>query len=470
MNRFRDWTLFLVCALSASLAVAGLQGQLDAVYLDMENYTAPGAYETQRRGAYFGGRYTYKTRIFDENLVAMSLPSARGGCGGIDIFGGSFSFVNSDQLVQLLRAVAANAKGYAFQLAMDNMCPDCIKWMNELQSKMQDLNANLSNSCQLAQGIINDTTNLLPFKVKEKTNHSITASLKGVGEDFVDLAQHITTADTAVKRLFDADPTVFDDSTGAVVFKALKQHGAESWFQNGDDELLESIMSMSGTVVVGDLMTGSEGEGQTTRIWVLPGNKLTMEDLIEGVQDASLYDCSRDTVTEHCRIAPSDTQTVDLNGLKQKILDAFTGPDGLIDRIRNARFSETLGDTQQSVMAAAPHALASKIFLLAKVSPEAAEQLVRDSIDTITLEYIHQLVSRSFDAVEVAMANHENTYKSPSLHTIEQSRQRLDEEYGQLAAQFGSLREIEAHYNNIILNLNNPLYAEGDTQQGNQPE
>lgn len=126
----------LLTIASQMVSAAGVQDQLDNMFLEMENYTAPGSYETQRKSAYFGGRYTYKTTVFDENLVSMRLPSARGSCGGIDIFGGSFSFINSDQIVQLLRQVASNAQGYAFQLAMDNMCPDCMKWLNELQTKM----------------------------------------------------------------------------------------------------------------------------------------------------------------------------------------------------------------------------------------------------------------------------------------------------------------------------------------------
>ncbi len=52
-------------------------------------------------------------------------PSFSAGCGGIDLFGGSFSFINMNQFVDLMRAVASNAAGYAFQLAINAMCPDC---------------------------------------------------------------------------------------------------------------------------------------------------------------------------------------------------------------------------------------------------------------------------------------------------------------------------------------------------------
>jgi len=470
-NKIQTATILIISIFLSSLAFsAGMQTQLDNIYLEMENYTAPGSIETQRRSAYFGGRYTYKTQIYSDNLVAMQLPSAKGGCGGIDVFGGSFSFVHSDQIVQLLRQVAANAKGYAFQLAMDNMCPDCIKWMNELQTKVQSMNENLSNSCQLAQGIINDTSNMLPFKVREKTNYSIKASLAGVGEDFGDLVSHIGSADTAVKRLFDSDPDSFDESTGSVVYKALKQHSAENWFAGGDEELIETIMSMTGTVVVGDLITGAEGDGDTTQIWILPGNKLTIKDMIDGAVDREIYDCSADEDTAHCRISPSDTRNITISGLKEKILTAFTGPNGLITWIRLQNVNGNLSQEQLNVLAAMPHAIGSKIFQLAPLSPEAAEQLVTNSIDAISLEYVHRLVRGSFDAVQIALANHQNNYKQSALQELEKARSALNTEYLTLSESFGSIKDIEAHYNEIIKNVQKPRYLSADALLNNKPE
>jgi len=459
----------LSMSLSGASSATGMQSQLDNIFLEMENYTAPGSYETQRRSAYFGGRYTYKTAIFDENLISMQLPSARGGCGGIDIFGGSFSFVNSDQIVALLRQVASNAQGYAFQLAMDNMCPDCMKWMNELQAKMQALNSNLSNSCQLAQGIINDVSETV-FKKKEEENLSIMATLQGVGEDFADVSKHVGSALTSARRMFDADPVAFNDTTGSVVYKALKQHSAENWFAGGDEELLETIMSMTGTVVVGGLVTGEEGDGDTTEIWILPGNKLTILDLIDGAQNQEIYDCSLDIDTNNCRIEPDNTQTINIEGLKEKILNAFTGPNGLITWVRLRNVNGAMTTEQQNVLAAMPHAIGSKIFQLAPLSPEAATQLVNDSIDAITLEYIHRLLQRSYDAVLIALSNHKSDYKPKALEELEKSRAILNTEYRTLAENYGSIRDIETYYNEIIKNVQKPKYLSADSQSGNKPE
>ena len=101
----------------------------------------------------------------------------------MDLFGGSLSFINADQIVQLLRSVAANAKGYAFQLALDNVFPDGAKWIENFQKKVQALNEHLGNSCQLAQGIVNDATS--SFDLQHKTDASLKATTTGLFEDFL---------------------------------------------------------------------------------------------------------------------------------------------------------------------------------------------------------------------------------------------------------------------------------------------
>ena len=84
---------------------------MNQLFGSMTNTTAPGVFESQRRGVISGGSVVVRNRIMNENLVSMVPPSFQAGCGGIDMFAGSLSFVNADQFVQLLRSVAANAKG-----------------------------------------------------------------------------------------------------------------------------------------------------------------------------------------------------------------------------------------------------------------------------------------------------------------------------------------------------------------------
>src|SRR3546814_9445093 len=72
----------------------------------------------------------------------------------IDIFAGSFSFINASEIVAMLKAVANNAVGFAFSLAIDTVCPECSKIMQEFSQKAQLMNNLNINSCEMAQGLV----------------------------------------------------------------------------------------------------------------------------------------------------------------------------------------------------------------------------------------------------------------------------------------------------------------------------
>ena len=54
----------------------------------------------------------------------------------------------------MLKAVANNAVGFAFSLAIDTVCPECSKIMQEFSQKAQLMNNPNINSCEMAQGLV----------------------------------------------------------------------------------------------------------------------------------------------------------------------------------------------------------------------------------------------------------------------------------------------------------------------------
>jgi len=114
----RRIVIFLLLIELSIPAYADLQQEMDGMFGTMTNVTAPTAHLGQRRGVITGGSLVARNGISNTNLVSFVPPSFSAGCGGIDLFAGSFSFINFNQFVQLLRNVAANASGYAFQLAV----------------------------------------------------------------------------------------------------------------------------------------------------------------------------------------------------------------------------------------------------------------------------------------------------------------------------------------------------------------
>jgi hypothetical protein len=129
-----------------------------------------------------GGSLNARNHLMNESLWHFVPPSFDAGCGGIDLFAGSFSFLSAEQFQNLLRAIAANVTGYAFEVALGAMCKECLETMETLQKKIQALNQGFANSCQLARGLVNDVADAFDTKHKDNTSQQFAAALSaGIG-------------------------------------------------------------------------------------------------------------------------------------------------------------------------------------------------------------------------------------------------------------------------------------------------
>ena len=87
------------------------------------NYTAPGAFKGQTFNTYAGGNLYLRSPNKTYQLAAIQFPSAKGGCGGIDLFGGSFSHISAAEFKNMLKNITAALPGIAFQLALEAVSP-----------------------------------------------------------------------------------------------------------------------------------------------------------------------------------------------------------------------------------------------------------------------------------------------------------------------------------------------------------
>lgn len=141
------------CAfLAVSTAKAGVMAELQDMF--MANGTPPSTISTKDKVSIFGGSYSARAPMQSVNIVSFDPPRMNAGCGGIDIYGGSFSFINSDQLIAVFRAVAANAAGLAFKAAIKAISPNLDQLMTEFQTLLQNMNNLAKNSCNLAKAVV----------------------------------------------------------------------------------------------------------------------------------------------------------------------------------------------------------------------------------------------------------------------------------------------------------------------------
>jgi conjugative transfer pilus assembly protein TraH len=438
---------------------AGLQQEMDSMFGAMTNVTNPTANIGQRRGVLSGGSVVTRNRIMNTNPIAMVPPSFGAGCGGIDLYGGSFSFVNQNQFMTLMRSIASNAGGYAFQLAINAMCPDCGNVMTDLQKKIQQMNQMFSNSCQLAQGIVNDGVSAIDAQNKSRMSN---ASLsRGVSDVFGSWTGSGPQGDP-VQQVANNAPQVMQSSIqGNLVWRALNQSHAANWFAFGGNDLLESIMSVTGSIIVQAPVTAPDGQGSNTPVVNLPP-LLKIRDLINGsrtdaTQTVRVYQCDSSAV-EGC-LNPTP-QNITVQGLSQKVRELLLGStseNGLINKF--ATNSGALTDSEKAFMEATPGAIGALIRNLAREDIGLARMFAEEGSPVIALEMAQLIIQGMVDAVRQSTAINQNAYATKLAESLNQVRLDLHEEYSELAGRYGNTQTLMAFYQDLMRSLKPGQYG-----------
>jgi len=438
-------------------AQTGIQRQLNKKFSAMGNFSAPGAYDAQTRGVLSGGQATVKNRIYSENMVSFSPPSWKAGCGGIDLFGGSFSFISGEQLVQLMRSVASNAAGYAFQLALDNVCPDCSKWISEFQNALQQMNEMMSNSCQLAQGIVNDTFKAFSDSAKNdaRLSESATGRVKGVFDSFASLKGQDATKKATSEG--NEHTPAYKQIVGNIVWKEFKERNVGQWFgYNSDTRLLETMMSITGSLIVHPAdKNESEGTNKTT---YMSGNKVRLEDLLKG-GTFKIYDCAGDDKCLMKNGLKDKNETID--GLRKKIRETLLGGGssgiGIVTKL-GAHKTYTLTDYEKNFVAGLPSSVWTFIRNLAVHEPGIVRMFVEQNINIIAVEMVHAVTNDVMRATRLAVSGSKSLYLKEAYKVLDASETEINREYLQLINEHGSISKITARYNDIVKNLKNARF------------
>lgn len=210
------------------------------------NYTAPGAFRGQTFNTYTGGNLMMRSPNKVYQLAAVDFPSAKAGCGGIDVFGGSFSHISAEEFKNMLKNITAALPGIAFQLALEAVSPllgGLTKWAKGLETWIN--NARI-NSCETAKAIVSTAAEAVGYSSQETC--ADLAIEMGLESD----------RDAARRRCGSDRPSVLSSArssgdasirnkapfVGNLTWKALQSTGSYL-----DDAERELIMSLVGTII-----------------------------------------------------------------------------------------------------------------------------------------------------------------------------------------------------------------------------
>lgn len=256
----------LAICLSVSLAASPLTADaavlttmLDSMF--MTNATPPGGFASQSRMGLVGGGLSVRSPQSNINVATLDPPRISAGCGGIDLYGGSFSFINADQISALFRQIAANAIGAAFKLAIKAISQQIDAIMGEFQSIVQGLNSLNKSTCSFANQIVKSASESVDGKNDQAANEqtmvsaawgSVTDTFAGIGKLFSDPTANNNDA-TLAGGCSDCGNVVwkalFDSHAGSMFVNFNVDQGAGAG-PNDIEDANEIIMSLVGTVVM----------------------------------------------------------------------------------------------------------------------------------------------------------------------------------------------------------------------------
>ncbi|QAT12444.1 hypothetical protein CAK82_29250 (plasmid) [Klebsiella pneumoniae] len=224
-----------------------------------------------------GGSLYARTQVKTIQLVSMTLPDINAGCGGIDAYLGSFSYINSEQLQRFAKQIMSNAAG-TFDLALQTTVPEIKTAKDFLQKMATDMNS-MNLSSWAAQGIVGG---LFPRTVSLNKRSAGTLPVKAISFRTGPRRAGCTVGgkmDSVRDKASDKDKERVMKNIN-IMWNALSKNR----LFDGNKELKEFIMTLTGTLIF----------GENSEITPLPA-RTTDRDLIRAMMEggtAKIYHCN----------------------------------------------------------------------------------------------------------------------------------------------------------------------------------
>lgn len=254
------------------------------------NINKPEAWQDQLGGFATGGSIHARVPSSDLQLIHIDLPSMSAGCGGIDLFGGGFGYIDSEKLEVLIKNIGTSAASYAVMLTIKSLSPVVSDLLESLESVSRFMNSQNINTCQIgasmAAGLFPKTQAAQNLACQSRTMGTPN-SVGNAAADFFTARYECQDSTESRKRL---DAQKEDGLLGAnynLVWKALDKGLAQNSMSQADKEFL---MTLSGTLIV---RTDNKGNSKFEHKNSLIKDPKLIKAIVygEAPQDMEFYKC-----------------------------------------------------------------------------------------------------------------------------------------------------------------------------------
>lgn len=271
-------------------------------WIQQSTVSGPGSFESESRGYVYGGRFSARYNQEVDHLVSIQPPSFKKGCGGIDVFLGSISYLDFERLVEKFEAIISGALAtYAFDIALNVLCTQCAKELQSLEAIMDRLNQLQLNDCKATKAVVG--------YLNQKTGQGDSAENS---EAIADWMQSSGTAD-----LYNDVTDNMDDED---VDTAMASEGmSKSDLVSGCPSELKNVFFTEGTVLQNII---SEKGGNTNETKLMAG--IVGDVAIDGDLNMSeIYPCDQNTPLTIDKVIYGELYTMEDDGTCKQV-DSIT--------------------------------------------------------------------------------------------------------------------------------------------------
>ncbi|MCD9475877.1 hypothetical protein GLP21_12450 [Photobacterium carnosum] len=428
------------CITITTTSTAYADNFLEDVFSQMTTVSAPGhSFETQKRNGYAFGMTSLRFHLHEPELIQFTPPSMNVGCGGLDMFGGSFSLIKREELVQVARNVASGAAVYAFNLAIQSICPSCAQIMQGVSKLVSDMNRLAKASCQDVSKVLMEQ----PFSQNISKNIRDAAGIEGWASNHTSWADQLLPqegsfldmlSDNSVRQPDGSSKPNDRGMTGNLIFNLFDAAKIKNWrfvgFKN-DSEVKELIMSLVGVRIVD--AKNIAANAKSPNVVTIPPTIKNINELVyaDGSTPLKLLECVPSSTD--CLKFKNNEGTIKANWVgtyplaKKLLLGSGPGDLGIADKISHKL---KLNSTQQTFIESVPVPVMTTLFKLshnptaqAQYADIVARTTAQDGINVI-IEGIDQML------VDIKAASMGTPQASEdAIKLLEDGQRRLKEQY-----------------------------------------
>jgi hypothetical protein len=410
---------------------------------------------TTGQGSHYisGGTARLRAERANFDIASFNTPSITSGCGGIDIYGGSFGIISKDQLVQTGRAMIQGAASYYFGLALSSICPVCENQMAKLQEMLNKMNqfsrASCAKSTEMISGFIKDQTGTSPeeyFDDVNKASSSFISSNLGFLNSPADAQDNNESEAGTIAGVAKpvADATLMGNAMYQLVaggrqnvngndLNAPVVQGAQSvLFGDSVTDIAEFLMSLTGTTIAFEDNSKPNNFGEGTR-----SAAFTVKDFVTGVNGSDglrWYECDAigSTARSQCiNPQPTGAELVPLKTQISNIVSGTSSEDGILVKKLHPDGAKELTDKQKQFVELANINLQGNVMM--KKSLSISIEDMNNYLEDVMLYSLVTLVRNELQGLknkleEISSEDSNKIQREQSLNRIDEVLDKLKEE------------------------------------------